>query len=45
MFIMMLAKLVNDEKGVLETKIEEVEIASPRVRATPVKLFDLDRKE
>ena len=40
-----LAKLVNDEKGVVETKIEEIEIASPRVRIAPTKLFDLDGKE
>jgi hypothetical protein len=40
-----LAKLANDEKVSYQPKVKEIEIASPRVRPNPKKLFNLDDDE
>lgn len=37
-----LAKLVNDEKKDFKPRVQEIEIASPRVKINPTKLFNFD---
>lgn len=42
-YTLYLAQLVNNNINPHTNKIEEVEIASPRVRTNPIKLFDLKK--
>ena len=44
-YTLYLAKLVNDNVGEYKPKIEEIEIASPRVYTNPTKLFKIDDEE
>ena len=44
-YTLYLAKLVNDNVGEYKPKVEEVEIASPRVYTNPTKLFKIDDNE
>ena len=44
-YTLYLAKLVNDNVGEYKPKIEEIEIASPRVYTNPTKLFKIDDNE
>ena len=44
-YTLYLAKLVNDNVGEYKPKIEEIEIASPRVYINPIRLFKIDEDE
>ena len=41
-YTLYLAKMVNDNIGEYKPKIEEIEIASPRIHVNPIKLFQIE---
>lgn len=42
-YTLYLAKIVNDNIGEYKPKIEEIEIASPRIHTNPIKLFQIEK--